>query len=232
MGNDYSTTWFDTFLVPIPATQTAREIEFLTHWLPRPRFRTLLDLCCGMGRHARELSARGYTVLAVDSNAYALEQARKSDPRTRYILGDMRALKAFHELDGVLLLWQSLGNFDSMTNADIVQQIADALSSRGRFVLDIYNRSFFETHLGEHHIERDTRTIVETKSIKDGRLRVELDYGNTRDVYEWQIWYPDEISLLAARFGLNEILRCATFDSTMAPDCELPRMQFVFEKTT
>lgn len=232
MGNDYSTIWFDTFLVPIPATQTARELEFLARQLPQPRYQTLLDMCCGMGRHARELSGRGYSVIGVDSNGYALEQARTSDPLTRYTLGDMRALESFHDLDGVLLLWQSFGNFDSMTNEQIVQQIANALNPRGRFVLDIYNRSFFETRLGECRIENDARTIVETKSMQGNRLRVELDYGNAHDVYEWQIYYPDEISVLADRFGLNEILRCSNFDEYTPPARELPRMQFVFEKTT
>ena len=120
MGNDYLTIGFDTFLVPIPATQTAREIEFLARQLPQPRYQTLLDLCCGLGRHARGLSARGYTVTGVDSNRYALDGARKSDSLTQYVSDDMRGLESFHDLDGVQLLWQSFGNFDSMTNEQFV----------------------------------------------------------------------------------------------------------------
>lgn len=104
------------------------------------------------------------------------------------------------------------------------------MKPRGRFILDLYPRAFFETHLGERRIENNSRVIVETKSLRENRLRVELDYGNARDVYEWQIFYPDEIAALAARGGLNEILRCANFDETLAPSAELSRMQFVFEK--
>lgn len=231
MSNEYSTIWFDTFLAPISYEQTAHEIGFLLRQLPRPKYQKLLDLCCGMGRHARELSKRGYTVTGMDTNPYALDEARRSDSLSHYVPGDMRALDSYKDFDAVLILWQSFGNFDTATNEQIVKQIAGVLNPHGRFILDIYNRSFFETRSGERRIENDADVIIETKSMRDNRLCVELDYGSRRDVYEWQIFYPDEISMLAARFGLNEILRCTNFDEKTPPASELPRMQFVFEKT-
>lgn len=231
MANEYSTIWFDTFLAPISSEQTTRETDFLVRQLPQPQYQNVLDLCCGMGRHTRQLSKLGYRVIGVDTSAFALEQAAQQDARSRYQVGDMRDLREFQGLDGILILWQSFGNFDTATNAQIVRQITDALTRRGRFILDIYNRYFFETHLGERRIEIGGRTITETKTLHDNRLRVVLNYGTSRDVYEWQIFYPDEISLFAARFGLNEILRCTKFDESTPPTRELPRMQFVFEKT-
>ena len=62
------------------------------------------------------------------------------------------------------------------------------------------------------------------------RLRVHLDYGNTQDTYEWQIFYPDEIAALALRGGFCELLRCANFDESSLPNPDIPRMQFVWTR--
>lgn len=231
MNNRYSVQWFELFLAPIPQEQTAREINFLARNLFQPHSIEILDVCCGMGRHARELSAHGYRVTGVDTNAHALAYAQRVDKLTRYVLGDMRELGALGAtFDAVLILWQSFGYFDDAINEKIVRDIARILNPRGRFVLDIYNRAFFETRLGTRKIETAERVIVETKTLHNNRLRVELNYGDGRDEYEWQIFYADEISALAARCGLREILRCANFDETIAVSSDIPRMQFVFEK--
>jgi ubiquinone/menaquinone biosynthesis C-methylase UbiE len=37
---------------------------------------TVLDLCCGPGRHAVALAKRGFAVTAVDRTAFLLDQAR------------------------------------------------------------------------------------------------------------------------------------------------------------
>lgn len=233
LPNVYSAQWFDAFLAPIPPEQTAREIDFLARCLLQPYYMTVLDVCCGTGRHARGLARRGYRVTGLDASAYALEQARRADPTSRYVQGDIRALDTFEtRFDSVLLLWQSFGNFDEASNLAILQQIRDVLNPRGRFVLDIYNRAFFEAHLGERRIETASRIIQENKTMRRERLRVELDYGDAQDIFEWQLFYPDEISALAFECGMREILRCADFDELRAPSPEIARMQFVFEQVS
>ena len=60
---------------------------------------------------------------------------------------------------------------------------------------------------------------------------MELDYGDARDVFEWQVFLPDELAALAVQCGLEEMLRCANFDENISPRSDLPRMQFIFQKT-
>src|SRR6266508_871470 len=72
MKNQYSTTWFEMFLQPIQPVQTEREVAFVARWLPQPAYTTVLDLCCGQGRHARALAARGYRVTGVDRSVERL----------------------------------------------------------------------------------------------------------------------------------------------------------------
>lgn len=229
--NNYSPLWFDTFLSTVPAEQTAREIDFLARNLLQPAYQTVLDVCCGTGRHTREFAALGYRVTGLDASAYALEIARRTDPDTTYVQGDMRALDALGEtFDAVVCLWQSFGYFDDATNELVLAQMAQRLNPRGCVILDIYNPDFFRTRQGGRLVERAGRTFWETKELRGNRLHVELDFGDTREIFEWQMYAPDEIAALAAHCGLDEMLRCAEFDENVPPNANAPRAQYIFQK--
>ena len=64
--NAYSSKWFEFFHVGIDESRTIRETEFVCGCAPLPDFRNILDVCCGMGRHARKLSERGYSATGID----------------------------------------------------------------------------------------------------------------------------------------------------------------------
>lgn len=235
--NTYSTQWFELFLATVPAQQTAREIDFLARNLFQPAYRTVLDIGCGMGRHTRELSALGYRVTGIDSSAYALENAQRVDPETRYLQGDMCELDTIllreekpERFDAALLLNASYGYFDDETNAQLLEQIARHLNPRGSLILDVYNRDYFETRQGGRLVARADRTLWETKELRNTRLQVELDYGDTRELFTWQIFTPDELAGFVAPRGFDEMLRCANFDENTAPNVDSARMQFIFQR--
>ncbi|MBI3914430.1 MAG: class I SAM-dependent methyltransferase [Chloroflexi bacterium] len=231
--NTYSPTWFATFLDAIPAAQTEKEIAFLARQLPISNFQSLLDLCCGTGRHALPLAARGYHVTGVDANAEAIAAARaKANGSAQFIQHDLRALNDLPgTFDAALCLWQSFGHFDEATNAAILQQIACKLNPRGRFILDIYHRDFFATHQGTRDNGRGGARVVETKTMRDNRLLVKLEYaGGAHDAFEWQLYTPDEICNLAASVGLKTMLVCSEYAESVPASADKPRMQIVFEK--
>ena len=64
--NASSHRWFDFFQVNISEARTMQETEFICRWAPLPGFRNVVDLFCGMGRHARALSRRGYSLVGID----------------------------------------------------------------------------------------------------------------------------------------------------------------------
>jgi SAM-dependent methyltransferase len=232
--NIYSSTWFETFLHTIPGDQTAAECDFLEHQLPRPECISLLDICCGMGRHAIPLAARGYRVMGVDVDTHALAVARAQGcGQVEWVQGDMRDLSAIPDgFDGALLLWQSFGQFDAATNEQVLRQVRVRLRPGGRFVLDIYHREFFVAHLEERRFARDGRTITETKRMDGHRLTVTLDYGSDlpHDEYAWDLFTPDEITALARRVGFAPLLCCTDFDEAQPASADAPRMQLVFAR--
>ncbi len=73
-----------------------RESEFLERIAARGPDRSVVDLGCGPGEHARHFAARGYRVLGIDSSEAQIAAAREGlQPEgLRFELGDMTTLGA------------------------------------------------------------------------------------------------------------------------------------------
>lgn len=232
--NDYSLDWFDIFLDTYPEAYTQAEIEFLAAYLPQPNYSTVLDICCGRGRHAFLLAKRGYQVTGVDLNETVITQAqRQSSGNPQFLVHDMRALDDLAgTYDAALNMWQSFGYFDETTNTAVLKSINSKIKLGGRFIIDIYNRDFFADKFGENKFERAGKSITERKILKDNRLRVELDYGEAQnsDVFSWQVFTPAEFEALAEECGFDTVIMCTNVNVNLSPSAQYPRMQFVLEK--
>jgi len=224
----YSRQWFTTFLGSIDESFVAREVEFIVRQIGLAK--SVLDLCCGPGRHAAPLAIRGYNVVGLDLDAIALRDARDRAPGSSFIRGDMRRLPlASASMDAVLCMWQSFGHFDADTNAEVLAEMARVLRPNGRLLLDIYHRDFHAARLGDRTIERDGVRVQEHRSMSSGRLRVLLTYEDrSEDVFEWQLYVPDELAELGSRLGLTLQRTCAEFDEAVPASAAHPRMQLVF----
>ena len=178
MANEYSDTWFRVFLDSTDIQQTTREVNFICRHLPLAQFPSILDLCCGSGRHAHALALQKYQVTGVDKQAFVLNQAREQTaPTITYLQHDMRRLdEVAGAFDGVLCLWQSFGYFDESTNQDVLHQIYRKLQPRGRFILDIYHRGFFEAHQGHREYTHNDERISSLQTMQDKRLTVHISY--------------------------------------------------------
>jgi hypothetical protein len=66
------------------------------------------------------------------------------------------------------------------------------------------------------------------------RLTVTLDYGNgvLPDVFNWQLYTPEELEALAGDIGFMLVMLCTQYDETKSATSASPRMQLVFEKAT
>jgi SAM-dependent methyltransferase len=231
--NTYSATWYEVFATSVPSAQTESEARFIARHIPRPASR-VLDLACGLGRHAHALADLGYRVVGLDINPVALDLARAAGGNVDYILGDMRVLDSVPgEFDAVICLWQSFGYFDASTNLAVLAQIHHKLLPDGRLILDLFHRGFFERHVGRHEFTRSGVTISELKQIRGDRLVVTLEYGPDRDVdrFDWHIYSLREITEIVERRGFALITACRGFDEAVPPSDDYPRMQLIFAKT-
>jgi SAM-dependent methyltransferase len=150
--NAYSGRWFEFFHVGIDEGRTIQETDFVCHCAPLPDFRRVLDVCCGMGRHARELSSRGYSVVGIERDADAIAKALAGGPN--YMIADVRDYRPEPDaFDVAIILGQSFGYFDAATNRDVLARVASGVREGGRVVLDLWNPEFFATHQGQRELE-------------------------------------------------------------------------------
>jgi SAM-dependent methyltransferase len=237
-ANAYSRLWFETFLRTQSPEWTAHEVDFVARQAPMPAYRTLLDICCGEGRHAIPLAERGYDVTGLDRDQVALAMAKEcadaQGASLRLVEGDVRDLAACvaGPFDACVCLWQSFGYFGAATNEDILRQMGDLLRPGGRLILDIYHPGYFASHQGERTVERNGRSITISERLDENHLSVDIDYGSDvpPDRMEWELYTPDAIQALAARHGLRTILACTLCDETQLPTPDMIRMQLVFER--
>jgi SAM-dependent methyltransferase len=231
--NVYSAVWFDTFMSPIPREQTLAEVDFLGRQLPLASYPSIVDLCCGTGRHSTELAARGYRVLGIDVSETALTVAKSHGGNAAFLNLDMGSLGSLAgPYDGVILLWQSFGYHSAAENLEILKTITALLRPNGRLVLDIYNKDFFDGHQGTMERTRNGERIVETTRMDGERLKVDLLYlGGHHDRFDWEIFTEEQISDHLAALGMTNVLSCTGYSEATPVQKESPRMQIVFEKT-
>ena len=129
MSDDDRLLWNQRYLEGAYGSRT-HPSALLVEWLDRlPRGRAL-DVACGAGRNARYLAANGYTVVAVDISAVALET-----------LGGVPGIQTIsHDLDHGL---PSLGDsFDLIIkmrflNLDLLPALIDHLRPGGVLVCEV-----------------------------------------------------------------------------------------------
>jgi SAM-dependent methyltransferase len=230
--NAYSSCWFESFHVGIEETRTEKEVAFICACAPQPQFRRVLDICCGMGRHARALARRGYEVTGIERNPLAVTRARELGGGPTYCEADVQDYQlAIAAYDLAIVMSQSFGYFDTPANHDLLQRIANGVRDGGRIILDLWNPEFFAAHQGQRDLQTPVGLVHETKRVEGDRLFVTLDYPHgERDDFEWQLFTRSEMCSLAESVELHLAIVCTNFDAATNPSRENPRIQFVLQK--
>ncbi len=130
--------------------RTTAEVDFIQDSLALPSGAAVLDLACGVGRHAIGMAGRGYRVTGVDFNAQYLAigaaEAKTAGVDVTWAAGDMRALAFDGTFDGAYSYFTSFGYYDDEDNEKVLAGIARALKPGGRFLVDVVNRDHILVH--------------------------------------------------------------------------------------
>jgi SAM-dependent methyltransferase len=126
----------------------------------------VVDLGAGFGMHTIPLARAGARVLAVDSSAHLLEELRRmaGDLPISTVQDDLLSFRAHLEekAAAVFCMGDTLTHLPEHTNVDfLVQEVAEALSSGGLFVLSF--RDYSEPLLDEQRfipVRSDERRIL------------------------------------------------------------------------
>lgn len=123
---------------------TASEVDAYLGLLDVSVDASILDLCCGQGRHTLELAQRGYINLwGVDRSHYLISVARRNAKARNLAVtfreGDARKLR-FPEgkFDAIYLAGNSFGYFESIDDDILVlKELRRLLKAQGKLVIDI-----------------------------------------------------------------------------------------------
>jgi SAM-dependent methyltransferase len=176
--------------------QIGVECTFIEESLNVAQGAMMLDLACGTGRHAIELTKRGYQVVGYDLSlamlARAADEAEDRGQQLNFVQGDMRDMTFEDTFDGVYSWNTSFGFFEEDKNLQVVQRVHKALKPGGQFLLDVANRDFlmrqspslawFEGEgcicMDEMHVDWITSRmrVKRTMMMDDGRTK-EIEYS-------------------------------------------------------
>lgn len=136
---------------------------------------TLLDLCCGNGRHLAHLASRGRRCFGLDYSDALLRMARCSVPdATRLVRGDMRAFPFAPVFDVITNFFTSFGYFTKDNdNQRVLHEMGRVLKPGGRFFLDYLNPPNVRHSLVPGTVrEEGPYTIAEERWIDSQQNRV------------------------------------------------------------
>ena len=159
--------------------EAEREAAFIQELLDLKENETVLDLCCGNGRHDFPFVRMGCRVVGLDYSMPLLKTACEcvppDCPAPSYIRGDARNLPfGDGSFDVVLSLFTSFGYFDDAENEALIGSMARLLKPGGRFYIDYLNPvKVAEGLIKESSREKNGMKIHEKRNINRETKRVE-----------------------------------------------------------
>jgi SAM-dependent methyltransferase len=124
---------------------SAPEVEKIVTLLGIASGASVLDLCCGIGRHSIEFARLGYRVTAVDLTAPFLTRARERAKHQKvevdFVQGDMREFTRLGAFDAAVNLVTSFGYFeDQADDLKAARNLCESLKPGARLVVEMLGK--------------------------------------------------------------------------------------------
>lgn len=200
---------------------TVGECDFIEAELNHDQSLKIIDVGCGTGRHAIELTKRGYCVTGIDLSASQLEKAREKAKAEglsiAFLQLDARKLPFENKFDAAIMLCE--GGFPLMEtdemNFEILQSVSTSLKSPAKFIFTTLNglfplhhslNDFYEegnteegAHYQSHHFDLMTLRDHNTTTLTD-------DDGKEMELACNERYYmPSEMTWLLTSLGFRKV---------------------------
>ena len=198
---------------------TALEVDRFSELLAVDKNASMLDLCCGQGRHVIEFARRGYTNLhGLDRSRYLINRAksecRKEGLGVSFKEGDARKLPyRSNYFDVVMVLGNSFGYFESSQDDLLVlKEIRRILKPGGKLLIDItdgeYIRSAYEPRSWEwidknYFVCRERSLSTDNERLISREVITHVKKGVIADQFYAERLYSEEL--------LHELLKSNEF---------------------
>jgi len=148
----------------------------------------ILDLCCGTGQVAEELTGRGYRVTGIDGSAEMIRYARENAPEAEFMVADARFFDLPQAFDAVISTSDSLNHVMSLDELESVfRNVYSVLNPGGLFLFDLNCEQTYEARDrgGSSIVGPDHVCIVRGKYRPRDKVG-KFDITTFRLVGEWE----------------------------------------------
>jgi SAM-dependent methyltransferase len=203
------------------------EVDSLLTLMHLPPGAHILDLPCGVGRHALEFARRGFQVTAVDRTTGYLDaakhQAAQEGLSIDFVRSDMRAFERPNFFDGAINLFTSLGYFeDDSDDLMVARNFASSLKSGARLIVDMNGKELLTRKFSERdwHRQNDGSLMLEERKVLGAWERIEnrwiLIRGADRieKMFTVRLYSGTELATLLRRAGFGEVSIYGTLNAT------------------
>jgi SAM-dependent methyltransferase len=182
----------------------------------RPDARTILDVACGTGEHARALTALGFDVDGIDLDPGFVRIAQQKNSTGRFVDADMSDFHLGRRYDAVLCLFSSIGylvTLDRVTRALIC--FREHLAPGGVVLIEPW---FPPGLLDPNRVAKNTGEANGVKVVRTSRVEIEgrisrllFDYEITdrtgtrhaSEVHELGLFTPPELTQAFTTAGFS-----------------------------
>jgi len=183
---------------------------------------TILDLCCGQGRHVLELARRKYKVEGLDRSRYLIQKAKASAKKENLNLkfkeGDARKLPFSPDsFEVVTMIGNSFGYFESVRDdLRILKEIFRVLKPWGQVLLDVTNGEYLREKFQarswewidkklfvcrERSLSADRQRLISREVVTDVTKGVIAD-----QFYAERLYTKDDLFTLLGQAGFSDVV--------------------------
>ncbi len=195
-----------------------RTVEFINQSL-KPQSR-ILDLGCGPGLYAEQLTAAGHIVTGVDFNAASIEYARKQNPEISYLEADYIKNFPAGEYDAIVMIYCDMGTHSDAARDTLLANCVRSLPPGGKLIFDVFDSNladeFRESSTWEHAPNGGFWSAEEYLLLKQTFHYPEahvfayqynlITNGKTKHFIIWEHYYsPEEITAILHQAGFRDV---------------------------
>jgi len=192
----------------------------LTHIEPND---SILDICCGQGRHCFELASRGYRhVQGIDRSRYLVRLARKRTVEQgyssiRFSEGDARRLRIQSDtFDCVIIMGNSFGYFEKeQEDLQVLKEACRVLRHKGTLLLDVTDGRWMHRNFSPRTWEwidqqslvcRERNLGADGKRLISREVVIQAEQGVIADqFYAERLYTVEELQQLLEEAGFQNI---------------------------
>lgn len=209
----------------IPSEWTIQEVDFLVSELNLQLGQHILDIPCGYGRHAIELSKKGFNVTGIDISQTFIkgltEKINLQGLNITAIQADILVIDIKEKFSGAVCLGNSFGYFNADKMKLFVEKVAASLETGAKFIINsgmiaesiLPNFSNYKIN-NSYTVGNITMDVTNIYNVEDSYMISNLFYtkeGKTEEhSFKHYVFTLGEVKRLLQSYGLRTL---ATYNS-------------------